>query len=176
MMLIFAHLGLALAAARLAARGNLVFVAAGSMLPDIIDKPLGEILYGTPNMGRIFAHTFLLLLLLGAIACYTRDVRAASLFGGVLAHLILDFMWLSPGVLLWPLLGGFPAAEPLDAAGYLQMLLSGLAKPAILLPETMGLAYIIYLIAEEREEIFSWTKKTILRVRSRCESAFRMSP
>jgi membrane-bound metal-dependent hydrolase YbcI (DUF457 family) len=170
-MLLFAHLGLALAAARLAARSNLLFVAIGAMLPDIIDKPLGELIYGTPNMGRIFAHTLLLLLLLGAAAYYTRDVRLASLCGGVLVHLLLDFMWLSPTVLLWPLLGGFPVAAQMDAASYLQMLLLGLKKPEILLPEILGLAYLVYLLVERRQDIVTWIKKSVLRIRGKCKGA-----
>ena len=69
-MLLFAHLGLTLARARLIRGADLAFVLLGSMLPDIIDKPLGTILFGTPAMGRIFAHTLLFLLLLAAVAIY----------------------------------------------------------------------------------------------------------
>ncbi len=39
-MLLFAHMGLALAAGRFATRVNLAFLALGAILPDIIDKPL----------------------------------------------------------------------------------------------------------------------------------------
>lgn len=165
-MLLFAHLGLALAAARPFARASLVFVAIGAMLPDIIDKPLGEAIYGTPNMGRIFAHTLLFLLLLGAAAYYTKDVRLASLFGGVLIHLILDFMWASPEILLWPLLGDFPPAEKLDAVSYIGMLLQqGLRNPMIYLSEILGLSYIIYLLFEKRDEIVKEGKSAVIWVR-----------
>lgn len=164
-MLLFAHLGLALAAARPFARASLVFVAIGAMLPDIIDKPLGEAIYGTPNMGRIFAHTLLFLLLLGAAAYYTKDVRLASLFGGVLIHLILDFMWASPKILLWPLMGDFPPVEKLDAAIYLQTLLRGLKNPMVFLPEILGLSYIIYLLFENRDEIVMEGKRVASRIR-----------
>ncbi len=52
-MLLFAHLGLALTAGRFAASVDMTFLALGAILPDIIDKPLGDLVYGTPNMGRI---------------------------------------------------------------------------------------------------------------------------
>ncbi|WP_418888745.1 metal-dependent hydrolase [Methanothrix soehngenii] len=70
-----------------------LFLALGSILPDIIDKPLGLLLFGTPNMGRTFAHTLLFLLILGAISLRLRDIRLASLTWGVFIHLILDSMW-----------------------------------------------------------------------------------
>lgn len=75
-MLVFAHLGLTLAAARQIACANLAFVMLGSMLPDIIDKSLGVVLFGTPAMGRTFAHTLLFLVLLGTAAYYLRDAGA----------------------------------------------------------------------------------------------------
>jgi len=99
-MLVFAHLGLTLAAARQIACANLAFVMLGSMLPDIIDKPLGEVLFGTPAMGRTFAHILLFLMFLGTAAYYLRDLRLAWLACGVWAHLLLDFMWQSPSTLL----------------------------------------------------------------------------
>jgi membrane-bound metal-dependent hydrolase YbcI (DUF457 family) len=165
-MLLFAHLGLALAASRFAVRANLVFVAIGSMLPDIIDKPLGEVVYGTPNMGRIFAHTLLFLLLLCMAAFYTRDIRLASLCGGVLIHFSLDFMWNSPTTLFWPLLGSFPPAANLDTMSYLQMLLQGLREPLVLVPELLGLAYFIFLLMEKRQQIFTWTRQSVSRLRA----------
>ena len=165
-MLLFAHLGLALASARIAPRADLIFVAIGSMLPDIIDKPLGDVIYGTPNMGRIFAHTLLFLLLLCIAALYWQDLRLASLCGGVLVHLSLDFMWNSPAILFWPLLGSFPPAPYMDTLSYIQMLFLGLRQPMVLLPEILGLAYLIYLFMEKRQNIFSWIRQTISRIRS----------
>lgn len=165
-MLLFAHVGLALALARIAPRADLLFVAIGSMLPDIIDKPLGDVIYGNPNMGRIFAHTILFLLLLGIAALYTHDLRLASIFGGVLTHLSLDFMWNSPVILFWPLLGDFPPAPYLDTIGYIQMLFLGLRQPIVLIPEIIGLIYLIYLLIEKRKIIASWIKQSISRIRS----------
>lgn len=158
-MLLFAHLGLTLATARLNGRLDLLFLALGSMLPDIIDKPLGLLLFGSPNMGRTFAHTFLFLLILAAISFWLRDVRLASLSWGVLAHLILDSMWNSPVILLWPLLGAFPSVPHLDTLGYLQMLLMGLKNPGIFIPELLGFGYLSILVYQRRCRILADMKR-----------------
>ncbi|MDD1762391.1 MAG: metal-dependent hydrolase [Methanothrix sp.] len=154
-MLLFAHVGLTLASARLLHRMNLAALALGSMLPDIIDKPLGLIAFGSPNMGRTIAHTLLFLLLLAALSFCTRDIRLISLTWGVLVHLILDAIWSSPEILFWPLLGPFPEGQLLDTLSYLEMLLGGLMNPGILIPELAGLAYLLFFGYSRRNEAFA---------------------
>ena len=154
-MLLFAHLGIALAAARPLKAAALSYVLVGSMLPDIIDKPLGEMIFGTPAMGRTVCHTLLFLMLLSAAAFLRQDLRLASLSGGVAVHFILDFMWNSPSILLWPLLGAFPQAENLSSLDYLRQLLMGLMDPAIALPEFLGFSYLFYYALLRRAEISS---------------------
>lgn len=151
-MLLFAHLGLTLAASRLVRGANPHYIMLGSMLPDIIDKPLGELLFGTPAMGRTFAHTLLFLSIISSAAYYWKDPRLSSLGGGVFAHLLLDFMWNSPSTLFWPFLGPFPPVPYLTAMNYLQQLLEGLRNPLIGLPELLGLSYLIFS-ALPREQI-----------------------
>jgi len=158
-MLLFAHMGIALALAGLVKRADLLFVLLGSILPDLIDKPLGLLVFGTPAMGRTFAHTLLFLLILAALALYTRDIRVASLCGGVFAHLALDFIWQSPVIFFWPLLGSFPLAEYLDPVSYMQMLLHGLEEPMVLVPECLGLAYILYLLYKVWPEALERSRK-----------------
>jgi hypothetical protein len=155
-MLLFAHVGLALASARFFGRMSLAFLALGSMLPDIIDKPLGLMVFGSPSMGRTFAHTLLFLMLLSALCLYSRDIWLFSLTWGVLIHFSLDFMWDSPQILLWPLLGPFLNAPLLDTLSYLEMLLSGLKNPGILIPEIAGLAYFMFLGYTKRRQASSW--------------------
>ena len=163
-MLLFAHVGLALATARLNNRLDLLFLALGSILPDIVDKPLGLLVFGSPNMGRTFAHTILFLIILAAIALCLQDIRLASLSWGVLVHLILDSMWISPVTLLWPLLGGFPMAPHLDAISYLQMLLLGLEDLGILIPELLGLGYIIIQVYLKKGWIWTDIKRLFRRL------------
>jgi membrane-bound metal-dependent hydrolase YbcI (DUF457 family) len=158
-MLLFAHLGLTLAAARFARGADLAFVFLGSMLPDIIDKPLGLIVFGTPAMGRTHAHTILFLLILVAMAIYFRDIRLASLSGGVLAHLVLDSMWNSPVTLLWPFLGSFPLDIELNTIDYMQRLLLSLNNQEMLVPEVLGLLYLIYFASQSSSTIAIRLKK-----------------
>jgi hypothetical protein len=155
-MLLFAHVGLALASARILNCVSMAFLVLGSMLPDIIDKPLGLIVFGSLGMGRSFAHTLLFLLLLVALFLYSRDKRLFSFTWGVLVHLSLDFMWSSPAILLWPLLGPFPMAPIIDALSYLEMLLSGLKDPDIAIPEIAGLAYLIFFAYVRRRQASAW--------------------
>ncbi len=76
-------------------------VMVGSMLPDIIDKPITSV--------RAFAHTLLFVLIIALIGLYIykRPRRTGMLilsFGSFL-HLLLDEMWASPAILLWPIYG-----------------------------------------------------------------------
>jgi len=159
-MLLFAHLGLTLAAGRFFAKADLAFLALGSLLPDLIDKPLGWLVYGTPSMGRIYAHTLLFLMLLMVLAVVSWDIRLASLSGGVLAHLILDSMWNSPTTLFWPLRGPFPVvAEQLNANDYIRQLLMGLHDPWISVPELLGLTYLLYFAFQHRSRVVAGVKK-----------------
>ncbi|MGD0951596.1 MAG: metal-dependent hydrolase [Methanotrichaceae archaeon] len=132
---------------------DMAFLALGSMLPDIIDKPLGLLAFGTPAAGRTICHTLLFLLVLGVLAVYMKDFRVASVFAGVLAHLTLDSMWQSPVILLWPLLGNFPLARDLGVFDYMQALLYGLRNPMVWVPEMLGLAYLIFYAFESRSII-----------------------
>ncbi len=95
----------ALAALRLDYRVILI----GSVLPDIIDKPLWLLARDAPVASRAFAHTLLFLLLLAFVALYfwrrRGAIRPLTLLASTLVHFILDAMWQTPGTLLWPLLG-----------------------------------------------------------------------
>jgi inner membrane protein len=156
-MLVFAHLGLTLAAAKFTERFGLhpafLFVAVGSMLPDIIDKPLGYLIYGSMANGRIFAHTLLFLFVLATIAAILRSRALGSLSFGVLAHLVLDSIWTTPVILLWPLLGDFPIKPNLSVLGYFEMLMRGLENPEILIPEVLGFLYLAHFV------LLGWPEK-----------------
>ena len=94
----------------LANRIDIRLLLVSSLLPDIIDKPIGQLwLRGTLNNGRIFCHTLLFLLIITFIGVYLYRTRHRNwllvLSGGVFTHLIFDEMWLMPGTLLWPLYG-----------------------------------------------------------------------
>ncbi len=132
----------------------------GSLLPDIIDKPVGYWLFPEAlGSGRIFGHTllFLLVLLVAGVAVYAwsrrRQWRAravADRFGagpaggsmgllvvaaGVFAHLVQDRMWSCWQTLLWPFMGSFPRPVEPGPPDWLGDLVS---KNAVYVPEIIG--------------------------------------
>ncbi len=151
-MVFFGHVGLTAAAARLienrtAARIDYRVVVFGSMFPDVIDKPLFMLLSGVPS-GRFFTHTLLVALALLGVGVY-RYVRGggtgALAFGGaVLAHDLLDSMWVYPRSFFWPLLGwGF---EPDGSADWLAGVAGNfLTNPAVYVPEAAGACIVLYM-------------------------------
>lgn len=85
------------------------FVLLGSILPDLIDKPIGAILFiNTYHNSRIYAHTLLFsafLTLTGVHLYKKRKTNAVLLLGiGSILHILLDSMWRYPETLLWPFL------------------------------------------------------------------------
>ncbi len=88
--------------------------ALGSILPDLVDKPVGLLLF--PDIfgtGRIFGHSLLVvgLVLFIGILVYTRYRRTGTLLlalvAGIFTHQVLDAMWLQPANWYWPTLGPF---------------------------------------------------------------------
>jgi hypothetical protein len=127
-------------------------VLIGSMLPDIIDKPLGHVLYPDTfnNNGRIIAHTllfFILTLSYGLFRLYAYNktgVLVLSLSSGW--HLILDGMWYTHETLLWPMFGwSFPATEYTDIKEWLSEIgKAAHSEPVFYLTELAG--FIILLL------------------------------
>jgi hypothetical protein len=82
----------------------------GGLLPDIIDKPVGQILfYDIFQNNRIFAHTLLFILILTAAGVYMRN-RQGKNWMLLIAfcssiHIVLDQMWYRPLTLFWPMYG-----------------------------------------------------------------------
>jgi inner membrane protein len=120
----------------------------GSMLPDIIDKPVGLYFFrDTFNNGRIFSHTLLFLILISAGGFFLwkkyHHVWMVSLAAGTLMHLILDESWLAPATLFWPLLGlTFPKIE---LEYWLDNILKALfTAPKIYITELIGLIIITW--------------------------------
>ena len=111
----------------------------GSMLPDIIDKPLGIwLLRETVSNGRVFGHTLLFAAVLVGVGLYLykarKKVGILCLALGTLAHFALDQMWLNLHTLLWPLFGF--SFERQIVEDWLSGIISSLAtEPKVYLPE-----------------------------------------
>jgi inner membrane protein len=169
-MFVFAHTGITLGAATLVARTinrrqpvqnarmswfaslshyvDIRILLVGSLLPDIIDKPIGQVFFReTFSNGRIFAHTLLFLIVLAGIGFFLfkryRQVWMLTLAAGTFTHLILDSMWESPATLFWPLLGF--TFEKVELTDWLSNLLRHLFSGAgAFIPELLGLAVLLW--------------------------------
>ncbi len=123
-------------------------VLLGSLLPDIIDKPVwlfvARLNSDTALSGRDYTHTLLFNLALFISALVLIRYRKSWLLLISLSsfmHLIFDQMWNSPAVLLWPLLGPFPKEETVDwLPNIFQALFS---YPDVYIPEIIGLAIVL---------------------------------
>lgn len=85
----------------------------GSVLPDIIDKPLGYIIFPSIGDGRLIAHSLvgLTIILFFTAAIFRDRFLIAALGIGILTHQILDEMWKMPVNWFYPLLGPFPVYQ-----------------------------------------------------------------
>ena len=122
----------------------------GSLLPDIIDKPVGTFFFrDSLSNGRIFCHTlaFLLLITLTGIYLYHSHRKAwlLVLSFGTFTHLISDQMWLTPQTLLWPLYGF--TFEKVALTHWIQNIFYALhTNPSIYVPELVGMVMLIWFV------------------------------
>ncbi|MBL7125475.1 MAG: metal-dependent hydrolase, partial [Dehalococcoidales bacterium] len=122
----------------------------GSLLPDFIDKPIGQFFFrDTFSNGRIFYHTLLFLILITLAGYYLYQNRGKLwllvLSFGTGMHLVQDQMWLEPRTLLWPLYGF--AFEKLDLTHWAQGILHTLlTEPTVYIPEILGAMILIWFV------------------------------
>lgn len=124
-------------------------VLIGSVLPDLIDKPVGVFLFRNVfHNSRIFMHSLLVIALLfiaGLLLLKRRKNNKLLLLSvGCLIHIVLDSMWMFPGIFYWPFLGlQFPVRPAGDWAmeGFRHLL----SDPLTLFSEIGGFFYISYL-------------------------------
>jgi len=144
-------------------------VLLGSMLPDIIDKPVGVYLFGgTFDNGRIFCHTLLSLLIVLSIGLYRYRRYAVTgmlaLAFGCGTHLIFDEIWNTPRTLFWPILGAsFPGKDLDNYAGLMWDNLT--TKPSAYIPEIVGLIVLIpiaYRLLRSRR-VMSFLKSGVIK-------------
>lgn len=89
----------------------------GSFLPDLVDKPLGLIIFADSIAdGRIFTHTLLaagVLALLGLVIWkWQKTPVVLGIAAGVISHQVLDLMWGDPQNWLYPFFGPFGGGYP----------------------------------------------------------------
>ncbi len=145
-------------------RVDIRLLLVGSLLPDIIDKPVGQVLFReTFSGGRLFSHTllFLILITLAGLYLYRRYGKnwLLVLAFGTFTHLILDGMWLSPRTLFWPVFGfGF---KRIDLTNWLpDMFRALLTDPATYVPELIGLVIVLWfgVALIRRRKLFAFVR------------------
>ncbi len=127
---------------------DLRFVALGGLLSDLIDKPIGLILFpGTFGTARVFAHSLgfaVALMTVGMLATSrgtTARHKIITLSVGVLFHLLLDGMWAMPETLFWPLFGTeFSRFVGNYWGGFLGRIFS---SPLTIVQEVAGFVYLL---------------------------------
>jgi inner membrane protein len=149
----------------LANRIDIRLLLVGSLLPDIIDKPVGVFLFrDTFSNGRIFCHTllFLILITLGGLYLYRSRNKTwlLVLSFGTFTHLILDRMWLTPRTLLWPLYGF--SFEKIDLTHWMQQIFHILlTTPTVWISELAGaviVACFVWLLVR-RGNLYAFIRK-----------------
>lgn len=144
-MLVLGHAVTAAVAARWASeKVDLRWVIFYALLADIIDKPIGLILFSeTINTGRVYFHSLLVNLILTLMLLLARKPLVYAL--ALWLHQACDLMWTNPWVALWPWTGAFGYRDlPLD-----QWIYSAL-NPYNLTTEALGFAVFIAIIARYR--------------------------
>jgi len=171
-MLLFGHIGITLGiffvisyfAPRLKTIIDPRYLVIGALLPDLIDKPLGYIVFAsTISNGRTISHTLLFSLTLFVIGLYLYDkkseIRILSLALGSFFHLMEDQMWKTPLTLFWPLLGWSFPKNSIDNTGF-EYLLALFNKSFHLQfsesysPEVLGMGVVVIFI-------LFWLKKHV---------------
>jgi len=141
------------------------WLAIGSLLPDIIDKPIGQVFFrDTFNNGRIFSHSllFFVVIAIAGMVLFKKAHRTwlLALAAGTFTHLILDEMWQVPQTLFWPFMGfTFPVAE---IEGWLRTIWEWLiSHPEVYIPEIVGITVILLLVFQviKNKKIIAFIKR-----------------
>lgn len=125
---------------------DLRWLLAGTVLPDVVDKAVGEVfLRSYFQNGRIFFHTalFTLLFLLAGMYGWARkrDTRLLLLSLGMASHLLLDRIWTEPATALWPSLGPFPRLP--SELTLFEQVMEYLRDPVFWVTEAAGTAVLV---------------------------------
>ncbi|EHQ34481.1 metal-dependent hydrolase [Methanoplanus limicola] len=111
----------------------IIFCTFGSILPDLVDKPLGHLIFAESiGHGRIFFHTltFFFLMLITGIVIYRiySDRTVLYISAGMLLHQLTDSMFFNIQDWLWPFLGDFTKGNYEPAAYFIHSLIKELSS------------------------------------------------
>lgn len=137
----------------------------GSLLPDIIDKPL---MFAVPGLGggHGLAHSLLFLALISFIGLFLfirlRQTWMLALSFGTAVHLPLDQIWQCLHALLWP----FYPLDKGDVTNWLPDMIRGLfSNPAVYVSEITGFAVVAWLgyLVVRRKRIWAFARRGQIR-------------
>lgn len=150
-MLVLGHVAAATVSGHaLDRRADLRSVIFFTLLADLIDKPLGLIVFReTINNGRVWFHSLSVNLLLTLLLVLARKPGVYSL--ALWLHQLCDRMWMRPWVALWPLTGAFGYRDlPLENWVY------SVLNPYNLVSEAIGL--VVLLEFARRTGLLRWDR------------------
>jgi hypothetical protein len=94
----------------------------GSVVPDLLDKPLAFLFPGILGASRTVGHSLLffgLLVVAGVLLWHSRHTLLGLVFAaGVFSHQVFDAIWNLPTTWFFPLLGPFPVIIIADYVGH----------------------------------------------------------
>jgi len=136
----------------------------GSLLPDIIDKPVGQFFFrDTFSNGRIFSHTLLFLVVIALVGLYIYrrhgKLWLLVLSFGTFAHIMEDEMWLYYQTLLWPLYGF--VFKMIDLTNWTQNIFYALrTELGVYIPELIGMTILIWftLVLVRKRKVYAFIK------------------
>lgn len=124
------------------------FLAVGALLPDLIDMPIGTLLLADRySTGELWAHSLLApsLVVVAVMILTRRGARRRAWMAlaiGMFFHLLLDGMWATTEVFLWPFFGDFPPGPSPYWSGVWERALS---DPWRWMAEAAGITYLVVL-------------------------------
>lgn len=150
--MLFWHLGASLWLFRWIFRDPKVdvrFLLAGAILPDLIDLPVGTLIFAHRySTGELWFHSLIIptIYMIGVLLFTRRGRRRRAWMAlgvGWLFHLLLDGMWVNDEVFLWPFFGW---EIPPGAAPYWPLAWErALSDPWRWITEAIGIAYLVWL-------------------------------
>ncbi|WP_135603929.1 metal-dependent hydrolase [Methanococcoides sp. NM1] len=132
------------------------YIAFGALLPDILDKLIGRVIFAeTIGNGRIIGHTLAFCLVITLLSYYryrlSKDTHIFQITGACFFHLLEDRMWTAPETLFWPALGwDFPVCPYPDSVidYFLNMIMNSYVPSLSLefIAESIGGCIIVVLV------------------------------
>jgi membrane-bound metal-dependent hydrolase YbcI (DUF457 family) len=168
-MFILGHLGITLGIFYLASLAfpslkrhiDYRFIAVGALLPDLIDKAIGRVLFEDVfASGRLFAHSLVFVIVILVVGyVYFRqqgDSRIMMVAGASFLHLLEDQMWMNPQTFFWPVFGWeFAQGHSYGSfPDYFMDIVRHVYSPELsfsLVSEVIGLLLVLFLVYEHRK-------------------------